>query len=175
MSKNKLTRNWIAVGIIWIGVLVLTYLNSQTIQQIKSNQANIESMRMDSVFLKNNFEKITRVLTQRASLHKTIDSLPIELLSLDNMLKSRANKQGLSKFRMEPDPTTRRADQVSLKIQVTGTYRQMALWLRALENEVPYLIVTRVRMLEDSDTKGYAFRLNMDFRYNLALQDEPAT
>ena len=172
MTKNKMTRNWIAVAVIWLGTLMLTYLNSGTIQQIKANQAAMESLRMDSVFLKNNFDKITRVLTQRAALHKTIDSLQIELLSLENMLKNRAQIQGLSEFRMESDATSQRRDRVALKIHVSGGYREMAFWLRTLEDEVPYLVVTRVHMLAQNDADDYVFRLNIDFRYNLASKGE---
>ncbi len=71
--KNRLTRNWIAVGVIWAGALTMTYLNLQTIQQIKTKQVSIDSMFMEDAFLKKNFNKITQVLKQRASLHKPID------------------------------------------------------------------------------------------------------
>jgi len=170
MTQNKLTRNWIAVGIIWIGTLVLTHLNSQTIQQIKTEQTNMESMRMDSVFLKNNFEKITRVLAQRTALNKTIDSLQIELVALENMLRMRAQEQGLSSFNMEGEPAQRQLDRVSLKISVNGTYRQMTIWLKTLEKEVPYLVVTQVGMQIDEQAKEHGFNLEIDFRYKLVSE-----
>ncbi|MDX2447110.1 MAG: hypothetical protein QNK29_07935, partial [Desulfobacterales bacterium] len=88
--KNRLTRNWIAVGIIWGGALVMTYFNLQTIQQIRAKQEAIEFMQMDDTFLKNNFEKVTQMLKRRASLYKSIDSIQIELLSIENRIKSLA-------------------------------------------------------------------------------------
>ena len=83
--KNRLTRNWIAVGILWAGALIMTYLNLQMIQQIEAKQESNEFMRRDDTFLKNNFDKVTQVLKQRASLHKSIDSIQIELLSIENL------------------------------------------------------------------------------------------
>ena len=44
--KNRLIRNWIAVGIIWGGALVMTYLNQQTIHQIRREQETIEFMQI---------------------------------------------------------------------------------------------------------------------------------
>ena len=169
--KNRLSRNWIAISIIWVGSLVLTYFNNQTIQEIKAHDAFLESIRVDEVFLKNNFEKISRVLNQRTAMHKPIDSLQIELLSLKNKLKSRAENQNLSGFQMERDPTTLLGDQVGLSLRVNGSYRKLIYWLQGIENEIPYLVVKQVRMLENKDVKGYAFHLEMDFRFNLAPGD----
>lgn len=174
MTKNKITRKWIAVVVIWGGALVLTYLNSQTIQQIKINQAAMESRRMDSIFLKNNFEKITRVLNRRTALHKSIDSLQIELVALENMLRLRAKEQRLSNFHITGEPTSKAMDQVSIKFNATGTYRQMTLWLKMLESEVPYLVVTQVEMQTDQAVKEHIFRIAFDFRYKLGSDDKEA-
>ena len=174
MTKNRITRKWIAVVVIWGGALVLTYLNSQTIQQIKTKQTIVESMHMDSAFLKNNFEKITHVLNQRTALYKKIDSLQIELVALENMLRKRAQEQGLSNLNMEGEPTRTQSDQVSVKISVNGTYRQMTLWLKMLESEVPYLVVARVEMQTDQEVKKHIFRIAFDFRYKLDSEDKEA-
>jgi len=173
--KNRLARTWIAIGIIWAGSLVLTYINSQTIQQIKSHQAFTESIRMDEAFLKQNFEKITQVINQRTAMHKPIDSLQIELLSLKNILQARADDQGLSGFQMERDPTTLLGDRVVLNLQVNGSYRKLIYWLQGLENEIPYLVVKQVRMLENKDVKGYAFFIKMDFRFSQTSGDANPT
>jgi len=167
MTKNRITRHWIAVGVIWIGVFVLTHFNSQAVQQIKTNRAALESMRMDTVFLKNNFDKISRVLTQRTAMHKSIDSLQIELVALENMLRVRAKEQGMSNLSTEGEPSSKGMDLVSLKFGVSGTYRQMTLWLRQLENEVPYLVVTQVSMLTAEGAKEHVFSIQFDFRYKL--------
>ncbi len=174
MTKNRITRNWIAVGVIWIGVLVLTHFNSQAVEQIKTNRAAMESMRMDGIFLKNNFKKISRVLNRRTALHKSIDSLQIELVALENMLRLRAKEQGLSNFQIIGEPINSGIDQVSLKFNATGKYREMALWLETLENEVSYLIVNQVDMQTDAGTKERAFSLSIEFRYKLASEDEEA-
>lgn len=169
--KNLITRNLIAVGVIWAGALTMTYLNVQTIQQIKTKQASIESMFMDDAFLKKNFNKITQVLKQRASLHKPIDSIQIELLSLENRLKTLARKQGLKGFRLSSDPTTQQGDKISLELLVTGTYRDLIFWLQTLETDTPFLVVTGVNMFENRDGEGYRFQVGIDFRFSIIEDD----
>jgi len=170
--KNRLTRNWIAVGVIWAGALTMTYLNVQTIQQIKTTQASIESMLMDDAFIKKNFNKITQVLKQRASLHKSIDSMQIELLSLENRLRSLAQKQGLKEFGLSSDPTTQQEDKVHLELQVTGTYRDIIFWLQTLESDTPFLVVTGVNMFENKVGGGYRFQIGIDFRFSIVEDDK---
>jgi hypothetical protein len=165
--KNRLTRNWIAVGVIWAGALVMTYLNLHTIQQIKEKQASIEFMHMDDIFLKNNFEKVTQVLKQRSTLHKPIESMSIELLSLENRLKGLAYKQGLSEFRMTSDQTGFQGDRIPLDINVVGTYGDLIFWLHTLETDTPFLMMTGVNMTENRDGEGYRFQVETDFRFNI--------
>jgi len=169
--KNRFTRNWIAVGVIWAGALTMTYLNVQTIQQIKKKQASIESMFVDDAFLKKNFNKITQVLKQRASLYKPIDSKQIELLSLENRLKSLAQKQGLFEFRLSSDQNRLLGDRISLELQVTGTYRDLIFWLQTLETDTPFLVVTGVNMIENKEGEGYRFQVGIEFRFSIIEDD----
>ncbi len=166
--KNRLTRNWIAVGIIWGGALVMTYFNLQTIRQIRAKQEAIEFMQMDETFLKNNFEKVTRVLKRRASLHKPIDSVQIELLSIENRLRSLSQKKGLSEILLNSDQSTMQGDRISLELYATGTYRDLVFWIQALEADAPFLVVTGVSMAENKDGEGFRFQVGIDFRFTIA-------
>lgn len=165
--KNRLTRNWIAVGIVWCGALILTYLNIQTIQQIRAKQEAFEFMQMDDTFLKNNFEKVTQVLKQRGSLHKPIDSIQIELLSIENRLRFLAQEKHLSEIRLARDLTATQGDRISLDLYATGTYRDLVFWIQTLETEAPFLVVTGVTMAENRDGEGYRFQVGIDFRFTL--------
>jgi len=149
----------------------MTYLNLQTIQQIKTKQASLESMFMDDTFLKKNFNKITQVLTQRASMHKPIDSLQIELLSLENRLRVLTQKQGLSEFNLSSDKNRLRGDRIFLELQVTGTYGDLIFWLQTLETDTPFLVVTGVNMVENKFGEGYRFLVGIDFRFNITEGD----
>ncbi len=165
--KNRLTRNWIAVSIIWAGALVMTYLNLQMIQQIRAEQESIEFMQMDNVFLKNNFEKVTQVLQRRASLHKPIDSIQIEMLSIENRLRLLAEKKNLSEIRLDRNQTAIQEDRIPLELSVTGTYRDLVFWLQTLETDAPFLVVTGIKMDEKRDGEGYRFQVGIDFRFTI--------
>ena len=165
--KNRLTRKWIAVGIIWAGALTTTYLNLQMIQQIKAKQESIEFMQMDDAFLKKNFEKVTQALKRRASLRKSIDSIQIELLSIENRLKSLAQKKGLSEIGLTSDQKAIQGDRIPLDLYATGTYRDLVFWLQTLETDAPFLVVTGVNMAENKNGEGYRFRVGIDFRFTM--------
>ncbi len=173
--KNRLTRNWIAVGILWGGALVLTFFNLQTIHQIRAKQEAIEFMQLDDTFLKNNFEKVTQVLNRRASFHKPIDSVQIELLSIENRLRSLSQKKDLSEIRLNSDQSTMQGDRISLDLYVTGTYRDLVFWIQTLETDAPFLVVTGVSMTENKDGEGYRFQVGIDFRFTIAEGENDST
>jgi Tfp pilus assembly protein PilO len=170
--KDKLTRNWMVIGIIWTGVLALTYLNLQAIEQIRVKRESLESRYLQQVFLKRNAEKITRVQQQRALLHKTIDSDQIELITLTNALKRATGMQGLSEFQLANDQTATQADRVALEIGVTGRYGDLIVWLQAVETRTPFLMVTGVAVEKNKDGEGYRFLVRMNFRFTIAGQED---
>ena len=145
----------------------MTYLNLQMIQQIKAKQEAIEFTQMDDVFLKNNFEKVTQVLKRRASLHKSVDSIQIELLSIENRLRLLAQKKGLSGIHLDRKQTAVQGDRIPLELSVTGTYRDLVFWLQALEIDAPFLLVTGVKMAENRGGDGYRFQIEIDFRFTI--------
>ncbi len=153
---------------LWAGALTMTYLNLQMIEQIRSKQESMEFTQMDDTFLKNNIEKVTQVLKRRASLHKSIDSIQIELLSIENRIKLLAQKKGLSEIRMTSDQTAIQGDRIPLELYVAGTYRDLVFWLQALESDAPFLVVTRVKMAEKRDEEGHRFQVGIDFRFIIA-------
>ena len=165
--KNRLTRNWIAISIIWAGALVMTYLNLQMIQQIRAEQESIEFMQMDNVFLKNNFEKVTQVLQRRASLHKPIDSIQIEMLSIENRLRLLAEKKNLSEIRLDRNkrPFKRTGFLWNcLSPVLTETWFSGS---ETLETDAPFLVVTGIKMDENRDGVGYRFQVGIDFRFTI--------
>lgn len=170
--RDKLTRNWIVVGIIWTGVLAVTYLNLQAIEQIKVKKESLESMYLQQVFLKRNFEKITQVQQQRDLLHKTIDSGQIELITLTNALKRATGMQGLSEFRLVSDQTAMQANRIVLEIGVTGRYGDLIVWLQAVETRTPFLMVTGVQVEKNKDGEGYRFLIRMHFRFTIAGEED---
>lgn len=166
--KDKLTRNWIVIGIIWVGVLAMTYFNLQAIEQIKAQEASLESMHLQQAFLRRNFTKITQVLKQRASLHKSIDSDQIELITLTSALEKAARMQGLSGFRLVNDQTAMQADRIALEIGVTGRYGDLIVWLQTVETRTPFLTVTGVQVEENKDGEGYRFLVRIHFRFTIS-------
>ncbi len=167
MKTNKITRYWIAVGIIWLGSVVMTYFNTETIAQIRINQESVESLHMEDVFLKKNIKKISHVLNQQARIYKPIDSIQLEMLTLKDTLKLLAQQQGLTEFSLSSDTTNVERNRIHLDMQVSGSYRDLVFLLKKFENDLPPIQATGMQMIPKKDDEGYRFRVMIDFRFSL--------
>jgi Tfp pilus assembly protein PilO len=165
--KDKLTQHWIVIGIIWTGVLAMTYVNLQAIEQIKTRMQSLESSHLQEAFLKRHLDKIAQVRKQRASLYKTIDSDQIEMITLTRALDEATQMQGLSEFRLVNDQTAMQADRIALEIGVTGRYGDLVQWLQEVETHTPFLIVTHVQVETNKNGEGYRFLVSIIFRFTI--------
>ena len=68
--NHTLTRKWIAITIIWAGVLILTFMNTQTIGQIRQLLTSAEILEKDEAFLRSKFDIITQDFRQHAALSR---------------------------------------------------------------------------------------------------------
>ena len=171
--NHMLTRKWIAIAIIWAGVLVLTLMNTQTIGQIRYLLTSAEILEKDAAFLRSKFDIITRDFRQHAALSKPIDSLQIELLSLENHLQSLAQKENLIDFDMVSDLAAQKGNRISLEINIVGDFKDILFWLIAIEKSMTYLRITDIHMAKKIDSEAYAYSVNLDFRFKLASTAEP--
>jgi len=173
--NHTLTRKWIAITIIWAGVLILTLMNTQTIGQIRQLLTSAEILEKDEAFLRSKFDIITQDFRQHAALSKPIDSLQIELLSLENHLQSLAQKENLTDFDMVSDVSIQHGNRIPLEINLVGDFKDLLFWLIAVEKELTYLRITDILMAKKIDSEAYAYSVKLDFRFKLAPAVEPLT
>ena len=166
--NHMLTRKWIAVAIIWAGILIITYMNTQAIGQIRHLLTSAETLEKDEAFLRANFDKITRDLELHATLNKPIDSLQIELLSLENRLKSLAEKENLIDFDMDSDAAAQQANRIPIEIYVVGDFKDIIFWLLTLEKDMTYLRITGIQMAKKMDSEAHAYSVELDFRFEIS-------
>lgn len=165
---HTLTHKWIAVAIIWTGVLIITFMNTQVIGQIRHHLTSAETLEKDEAFLRANFDKITRDLELHAALNKPIDSLQIELLSIENRLKSLAEKEKLIDFDMDSDATAQQANRIPIEIFIVGDFKDIIFWLLTIEKDMTYLRITGIQMAKKMDSEAYAYSVELDFRFEIS-------
>lgn len=166
--NHMLTRKWIAVAVIWAGVLIISYMNTRAIGQIRHHLTSAETLEKDEVFLRTNFDKITQDFERHAALNKPIDSLQIELLSLENRLKALAEKENLTNFDMESDTTARQASRIPFEIYIVGDFKDILFWLLSIEKEMTYLRITGIQMAKKLDSEVHAYTVELDFRFEIS-------
>jgi len=166
--NHMLTRKWIAVAIIWAGILIITYMNTQAIGQIRHHLTSAEILEKDEAFLRANFDKITRDLELHAALNKPIDSLQIELLSLENRLESLAEKENLTDFDMDSDVAAQQANRIPIEIYIVGDFKDIIFWLLTLEKDMTYLRITGIQMAKKMGSEAHAYSVELDFRFEIS-------
>ena len=165
---HTLTRKWIAVAIIWAGVLIITFMNTQVIGQIRHHLTSVETLEKDEAFLRANFDKITRDLELHAALNKPIDSLQIELISIENRLKSLAEKEHLTEFDMDSDATAQQTNRVPIEIFIVGDFKDIIFWLLTVEKDMTYLRITGIQMAKRMDSEAYGYSVELDFWFEIS-------
>jgi hypothetical protein len=170
--NHMLTRKWIAIAIIWAGILIITLMNTQTIGQIRHVLTSAEILEKDEAFLRSKFDIIAQDLRQYAALSKPIDSLQIELLSLENQLRSLAQKENLIDFDMVSDITAQQDNRISLEINLVGDFKDILFWLTAVDKGMTYLRITDIHMAKKLDAEAYAYSVKLDFRFKLAAASD---
>jgi hypothetical protein len=111
---------------------------------------------------------MTQDFIQYAALSKPIDSLQIELLSVENQLQSLAQKENLKDFDMVSDVAAQKGNRISLEINLVGDFKDILFWLIAVEKGMTYLRITDIHMAKKLDAEAYAYSVKFDFRFKLA-------
>lgn len=170
--KNTLQRYWLVVAVLWVGALVLTYLNVQTVSAFRQRRQAAETLRMDDRFVKANFNKITRVLQQRARLHKPVESLQLALLELESRLKTLAAAHQLALVEIRTGREDARLGGMDIQLKLEGAVPDAVGWLNGIEEQHPYLPLTRVRLTRSENGRSFQLDVSLVFRFVLERDTE---
>ena len=169
--NDKVNRIWIAVTLIWIGVLSLTYWNVNTMDKIKKRGEKMELSRMENQFLKYNSENISRVLNKRASFFQTVESLKFGFLSVENQQKELAANHKLGDVKIEGHLDNASQGSMPIILSVKGTYETTLPILAHLQEKFPYLPVTSVRITPHRPQNQIQFQIWMNYRHSISTAE----
>lgn len=164
MSK-RLKKRWIAVGVAWTLVLVLTGWNIHQIGRIQTDRRKLATLQMDQRFLKTNQAAIQDLRAHKARLNHVAESRDLGVLVVENNLKQLALDFGLRRFAVKVDRNEKSSQSIGMTVDAEGSVPVVTEWVSAVEKRFPYL---EVDQLEFTDKTGSSIgQLRMKFDYHL--------
>ncbi len=166
--KSNLRKTWIAVGIIWAGVLLLTCWNTSVSSQIRETKKRKETFMKDNQFWMRNADIIARVLRADDAAYHQPASLQIGLLQIRDHLRELAAHHHLKNVRMERNQiNTSDQGEVPVDIFLAGSLEHAMLWLNTMEKEYKYLSVIRFAVTSDGRPEQSQFHFSINYRYRI--------
>lgn len=166
--KYKTNKRWIIVGLIWGGVLVITCWNVNSMDRGGNPQEKGEISRAEIQFLKYNSENISRVLGKKASFHKSVESLKLGLLSVENQLHGLAVKCHLQEIRLEKQPVGASQENMLIELSFQGSLESTLKLLNIIQKDYPYLLIKQVKITPRQPENKIRFQILFNYRYRIA-------
>ncbi len=169
---EKLKKRWTIVCVVWIGALILTFVNNIQIDHIIVAREKAEILQKDQIFWNKNAENINNILKKWESAFQHVESLKLGLLSVENQLVALAGQKGLANVKIST-----RSDQgtemgVPADISFKGPFNGAMKWLNTLEKDYPFLPLQRLAIkVDDAETKS-EFNASFYYRYQIIGQEE---
>jgi hypothetical protein len=168
--KDKISKRWVVVGLIWAGVIFLTWWNIDTMDRIKSPRERREISHLERQFVQYHSENISSVLKKRALFFQSIESLKLGCLSVENQLRSLAAAYDLNAFKTECQPGEDNTESMPVKLSFQGSSERALRLLGVLQKDHPYLLIKQVEMIPYDQAGNIKFRILFSYRYRIASE-----
>jgi len=163
--KDKINKRWAVAGLIWAGVIFLTWWNIDTMDRIRSPRERIEISHTEMQFVQYNSENISSVLKKKALFCQTVESLKLGCLSVESQLRSLATEYDLKEFKTEYQPGEDNQGSMPIKLSFKGSFKRSMKLLGVLQKDYPYLLIKQVEMKPFELEDNIKFRILFNYRY----------
>lgn len=168
--KDKIKKRWAVVGLIWAGVIFLTWWNVDTMDRIRSPRERKEVDHTEMQFVQYNSENISHVLKKAALFCQPVESLKLGCLSVENQLRSLATEYDLKEFKTVCQPGEDNQGSMPIKLSFQGPFKRTLKLLGVLQKNYPYLLIKQVEMIPYQLENKIKFRIFCNYRYRIASE-----
>jgi len=169
--KDKINKRWAVVGLIWAGVIFLTWWNVDTMDRIRSPRERIEISHTEMQFVQYNSENISSVLNKTALFCQPVESLKLGCLSVENQLRSLATEYDLKEFKTECQPGEDNQESMPIKLSFQGPFEMSLKLLGVLQKDYPYLLIKQVEMIPYELEDKIKFQILFSYRYKVTTTE----
>ena len=168
MIKDNFRKRWIIVGIIWAGVLILTCWNVNKVGPIVYNRIEDDIFMKDSQFWKYNAKNISKIMKNKKLICQPVESLKIGLLSVENNLKSLVSKYDFYGLKIDSSIVKASDGRMPINLVFYGSFEKVLQWLRAVQDNYPYIPVGRIEILFNQGAKRAEYHILLYYRYEIS-------
>jgi hypothetical protein len=165
--KDKINKRWAVVGLIWAGVIFLTWWNVDTMDTTRSPRERIEISHTEMQFVQYNSENISSVLKKRTFFCQPVESLKLGCLSVESQLRSLATEYDLKEFKTEYQPSEDNQGSMPIKLSFQGPFERSLKLLGVLQKDYPYLLIKQVEMVPYELENKIKFQIFCNYRYRI--------
>ena len=163
--KNNLTKRWIIVSLIWIGLMIHIYVNNIFIDKIKILQKKAAIFKKETTFVKNHSTRIASVLKMKSTIFKKVESLKLGLLSLKHHFRSIALNFHLNNMKISYNTDIGKKGILPISVSFNCIPNDAVKWLNVVQKECPYIRFRHVTIERDSNQNTAQFTILLYYRY----------
>lgn len=166
--NSRIKKKWMAVGVIWGVVLVMTGWNIHLIKHVQSQRQELETLQMDLRFLKASQNGIQDVQRQKSRLTHAVNSFGLGFVVVENNLKRLSWDFGLEQMQVEVEKNAQDTRAVPITIFATGPVPAIVEWIAAVEEAYPYLVIQGMDISYDNRSRVSQLQATFNYRYTLS-------
>ncbi len=170
---SKMNQLWLAVGAIWLAVLVMTAWNFNKIDAIAKARENGERQRKEVVFRQRNSDKLQQVSKLHKSQFKPVASAKLGFESIRSALHALAALLGLENVQIESRMAQATTEQVPFVVRMQGGSHRALGFVTAL-SRYPYLSVQTSRIVVHDAAGDAEIELELVFNFRIETREETA-
>lgn len=171
--RNRISKRWVVVGVIWIAALLVNYWNIGGMYRIREARERKVFLTMDEQFLRAHAEEISEALKKREAFFHSAEALDLGLLTVENELTSLAAGHELTKVAVKSEMDQAADGSIPVVLSCEGSLKRMVECLESLRREYAYAPVTRVRVSIEGRGAPAKCELRLNYRYRIVDPEAP--
>jgi hypothetical protein len=164
MIKN-MGNKWIITGILWFGIVLLTFYNASKINQLQETLNEAETLKMDQQFWQRHSEEFDKLAAEGKRLYLTTDSPDMGLLTVDHHFKTICMQNGLPAVTVTRQQGNGSDNELPVGILFAGNSSEALKLLKSIKKEMPYFIAKNIKINVDPIARKVVLDASYILRY----------
>ena len=168
--KSRLNQRWLMVGVVWLAVFAMTFLNFNKIDAVSQARENCERLRKENLFQKRHTDKLLQVTDLYGEHFKPVASVNLGFEHVRSSMQALAALLGLQNVQIDSQPGQATTEQLEFMIRMQGPCPKALGFVTALAT-YPYLSVQHSRILVDSVADDAEIEIELLFNFKITPRE----
>jgi hypothetical protein len=165
--RDRISKRWLVVGVIWTTALVVNYWNIGEMYRIRETRERKVFLSMDEQFLRAHSEEISESLKKREAFFHSAEALNLGLLTVENELRALAAEYQLTGVEVQSELDRADGGTIPMVFSCKGSLRKMVEWLETLRRDYAYAPITKVKVTIEHSGAPARCEVWLNYRYRI--------